>query len=96
MAHAASTQRTSNNQHERTDMKMRQLFREVWLELHPDKNDEEAFKHADRMVPGSADKEIPEDQVELHRQYYLALGRKIDARSAEENENIFKKFLSNN
>ena len=77
-------------------MKMRALFREVWLELHPDYNNENCFEYADNMVPGTADREIPEDQVEIHRQFYLALGRKIDSQSMEENRKHLNKFLSNN
>lgn len=77
-------------------MKMTDLFREVWLELHPDLNDEEYFKYADTVVPSIKDREIPDDQVELLRKEYLEIGRMIDSQSDEENNRHLNKFLSNN
>jgi hypothetical protein len=77
-------------------MKMRALFREVWLELHPDYNNEKYFKYADSMTPGTANQEVPEDLIEPLRQKYLKIGREIDARSNEENQKYLNKFLSNN
>lgn len=72
------------------------LFREVWLELHPDKNNEEHFKWADTVSPSGINDEIPEDQVEELRQLYLAQGRKIDAEDSQEVLDRLKQRLSNN
>ena len=41
-----------------------QLFREVWLELHPNTKGELEFKIADSMAPLMVSKQVPADQVE--------------------------------
>ena len=75
---------------------MKELYREVWLELHPDKNYESIFQYADSVQPSGINDEIPPEMVEPLRQKFLAQGREIDARAARDNARHLKRFLSNN
>ncbi len=73
-----------------------QLFREVWLELHPGQDDEDSFRLADTVVPDTINDEIPDHLVDPMRRYCLELARKIDAQSDEVNYKYLRKHNSAN
>ena len=74
-----------------------QLYREIWMELHPGKViDKASFKHADSVVPSGINEEIPQALVEPLRKVFLEQARQIDAQTDEENNKALNKYLEKN
>jgi hypothetical protein len=77
-------------------MTLGQLYREVWLELHPGKYSEGIFKMADTFAPSGINQEVPPERVEALRKKFLEIGRRIDALSDEEVDKICQDHTGKN